>query len=193
MTPDRPVRIPEIPGKITLMNKDNSTYVKYQTGREYDSHKRYNVPTRVIIGVRIENMPTMMMPNENYADYFTRDGREIAAMSGWETENRAGEEITEEEEEFRGKWETFQEYREFFLDLFYEIKAQSRGRLETKVPEYQAAAMNEILEPLRELLKGESYGRLLEMISAGETSYGDAMILLCKYKTALGKYYSERL
>jgi hypothetical protein len=186
----RPVKIPEAPGKITMTKIGDAHYVKYQTGREYDAERKYNIPKRVVIGVQIENMPTMMMPNENYAEYFTKDGREIAAMSEWEKEET---EKTGEEEEFRGRWETFQEYREFFLDLFYEIKAQSRGRLETKVPEYQAAAMNEILEPLRELLKGESYGRLLEMISAGETSYGDAMILLCKYKTALGKYYSERL
>ena len=189
----RPVKIPEAPGKITMTKIGEAHYVKYQTGREYDAERKYNIPKRVVIGVQIENMPTMMMPNENYAEYFTKDGKEIAAMSGWEAEMREGTEMTEEEEEYSGKWETFQEYREFFLDLFYEIKAQSRGRLEAKVPEYQTAAMNEILEPLRELLKGESYGRLLEVLTAGETSYGDAMVLLCKYKTALGRYYSEKM
>ena len=78
-----------------------------------------------------------------------------------------------------------------------------RGRLEAIVPGYQAEAVNKVLEPLRGLMKDERYGELLEMISmpeedeegkaVGGMSYGNAMILLCQYKTALGRYYSERL
>jgi len=190
MYSDRPVRIPEIPGKIFFDRKNDAVYVRYLRERKYDPIKKYNVPKYAEIGIQIENMPTMMIPNGNYPDYFTMEGKEIAAMS--EQEMRDAEKAREEEN-FSANWELFKEYRDFFNEVFYEFKAQSRGRLDMKVPEYQATAINEILEPLQGLLKGETYGRLLELISTGETSYGDAMILLCKYKTALGRYYSDKL
>ena len=42
-----PVKIPEIRGKITISRK---RYVMYETGREYNAEKQYNVPRRVTIG-----------------------------------------------------------------------------------------------------------------------------------------------
>ncbi len=42
-----PVKIPQIQGKITISRK---RYVMYETGREYNAEKQYNVPRRVTIG-----------------------------------------------------------------------------------------------------------------------------------------------
>ena len=191
MTMDRPVKIPEIPGKIIIMEKEGNHYVKYLVGQEYDRIRKFSIPKRVVIGTRIENMPTMMMPNENYMKYFTGEGKEME------------EKMTREEQDYGDRRGIYKQYRDFFNELFYEMKSQSRGRLEVIVPGYQAAAVNKVLEPLRELMKEERYGELLEMISMpeedeegkaiGGMSYGNAMILLCQYKTALGRYYSERL
>jgi len=190
MTMDRPVKIPEIPGKIIIMEKEGNHYVKYLVGQEYDRIRKFSIPKRVVIGTRIENMPTMMMPNENYMKYFTGEGKEMEEKSG-------------EEQDYGERRGIYKQYRDFFNELFYEMKSQSRGRLEVIVPGYQAEAVNKVLEPLRELMKDERYGELLEMISmpeedeegkaVGGMSYGNAMILLCQYKTALGRYYSERL
>ena len=195
MTLERPVRIPKIPGKITMWNKDGQNYVRYETGRVYNAEKKYNIPKRVFIGVQIANAPELMMANENYEEYFSPDGRELATM----TEEEKEEALTKEEEktlsemEYTERRARYKRYRAFFEELFYEIKAQSRGRLETTVPEYQAAAMNRILRPLKEMMEGEAYSEMLELIDESGMSYGDAVVLLCNYKTALSRYYSERL
>ena len=191
MNTDRPVKIPEIPGKIVLTEVNGAHYVKYLVGQEYDRIRKFSIPRRVVIGTRIENMPTMMMPNENYMKYFTAEGKELEKKTG------------EEEQDYGERRAIYKQYRDFFNELFYEMKSQSRGRLEAIVPGYQAAAVNKVLEPLRGLMKDERYGELLEMIPMPETdeegktvggmSYGNAMILLCQYKTALGRYYSEKL
>ena len=190
MTMDRPVKIPEIPGKIIIMEKEGNHYVKYLVGQEYDRIRKFSIPKRVVIGTQIENMPTMMMPNENYMKYFTGEGKEMEEKIG-------------EEQDYGERRGIYKQYRDFFNELFYEMKSQSRGRLEAIVPWYQAAAVNKVLEPLRGLMRDERYGELLEEISIpeedeegkaiGGMSYGNAMILLCQYKTALGRYYSERL
>jgi hypothetical protein len=53
------------------MEKEGNHYVKYLVGQEYDRIRKFSIPKRVVIGTQIENMPTMMMPNENYMKYFT--------------------------------------------------------------------------------------------------------------------------
>ena len=187
MNTDRPVKIPEIPGKIVLTEVNGAHYVKYLVGQEYDRIRKFSIPKRVVIGTQIENMPTMMMPNENYLQYFSKEGKEMQ-----DTEEN-GEILTETEKEYNERRARYKRYRAFFEELFYEIKAQSRGRLETTVPEYQAAAVNRILRPLKEMMEGEAYSEMLELIDESGMSYGDAVVLLCNYKTALSRYYSERL
>ena len=184
---DRPVKIPEVPGKITFDRKNDAVYVRYLISNRYDRERKYAIPQRKEIGVRIENMPTMMMPNENYIKYFTREGKEMKDAEG------TGEILTETEEEYSERRVLYKRYRAFFEELFYEIKAQSRGRLEAVVPEYQVAAVNRVLRPLKEMMEGEEYSEMLEMIEESGMSYGDAVVLLCNYKTALSRYYSERL
>ena len=66
MYENEPVLIPDVPGKICFKNKKGSEYVQYETGRKYDPVRKYNVPERKVIGIRIPSLPEMMLPNENY-------------------------------------------------------------------------------------------------------------------------------
>ena len=64
------VKIPDAPGKISLLHKGNSTYVRYETKRIYHPDKKYNVPGYRTIGKLDENDQTKMIPNENFLKYF---------------------------------------------------------------------------------------------------------------------------
>ncbi len=61
------VDIPAVQGKITI---SKGMYVKYETGREYNPEKRYNVPKRVTIGKLCEDDDTKMYPTAGYMSYF---------------------------------------------------------------------------------------------------------------------------
>lgn len=69
-----PVRIPDIHGRIRFRGKDGNQYVQYLAGRRYDSDKKHNVPDWVNIGKRIEAMPGLMYPNDNYEKVFCTEG-----------------------------------------------------------------------------------------------------------------------
>ena len=64
------VRIPNIPGKITIKKKGDSSYVLYEYERTYDSDKQFNVPKRVIIGKACSDDSSMMFPNEKFQESF---------------------------------------------------------------------------------------------------------------------------
>ena len=72
---NEPVQIPDLPGKISFKKKKDSEYVQYLTDRTYDPIRKYNLPERKIIGIRIPSIPEMMLPNENYYEYFSGDRR----------------------------------------------------------------------------------------------------------------------
>ena len=74
-----PVRIPEIPGKISLQKKNDTVYVRYVLRRTYDRERKMTLPEYKVIGVQIERMPSLMLPNENYEVYFDQEGKERAA------------------------------------------------------------------------------------------------------------------
>ena len=59
--------------------------------------------------------------------------------------------------------------------------------------EYKAESLNQVLVPLKEMMEGEDYAELLGLIGTGEDgmSYGDAMILLTQYRSALAKFYRK--
>ena len=67
---NKPVRIPERPGKITYKKHGETRYVQYETGRRYDKDLHYSHVDRVVIGVQIPGRPELMLPNENYGLYF---------------------------------------------------------------------------------------------------------------------------
>ncbi|MFA6891286.1 MAG: transposase [Sphaerochaetaceae bacterium] len=67
---DFTVRIPVIPGKITIKKKGDSSYVLYEYERTYDSNKQFNVPRRAIIGKVCSDDSRMMSPNEKFQEFF---------------------------------------------------------------------------------------------------------------------------
>ena len=195
-----PVRIPEIPGKISLQKKNDTVYVRYVLRRTYDRERKMTLPEYKVIGVQIERMPSLMLPNENYEVYFDQEGKERAA----EPQDDTGEEIQddtkerEREQAYMDKRETYRAYKPFFTDLYYEIKAQSRKDQDGIVSPYLAESLNGVLGPLREMMQEEGYAGQLGEIRAGEgenggMTYGELMVLMTKYKCALGQFRNERI
>ena len=64
------VKIPSIPGKITIKKKGDSCYVLFEYERNYDAGKQFNVPRRAIIGKACSDDSGMMFPNEKFLEFF---------------------------------------------------------------------------------------------------------------------------
>lgn len=65
------VSVPFVKGKITFKKKKDAVYVLFEYERVYNAEKKYNVPKRVVIGkLNDENDRSVMIPNENYHQYF---------------------------------------------------------------------------------------------------------------------------
>ena len=177
-----PVKIPDIPKRIRLKEKDGHQYVQYLAGRPYDADKRHNVPNWVNIGKRIETMPRLMYPNDNYEKYFCGEDEQME------------ENMTAEEAQYVQDNGTYGLYAPFFTGLYNEFKQQTRKKADEPVNRYKAESINKVLLPLKEMMKGEEYAELLGLISTAEDgeeslNYGDVMILLTQYKSALTKYH----
>jgi hypothetical protein len=182
-----PVMIPKIPGKITVKKINSSEYIQLETGRVYDPVRKYNVPERKVIGIRIPSIPGMMLPNENYHLY----------IKGEERMNEEEKETAESYEQQRAR---FIVLRELFDQLYYEFQIQSRRNMDGKVNPYKARKINSILEPLREMMAGEEYARYLDLIKEdgnenepGGQSYGDVALMMTQYKGAIKRFNSERM
>lgn len=67
---DFEVKLPEVLGKIGCVTKDRTTYVRYVAGRTYHRGRKYNIPAHKAIGQQSPKNPSMMIPNENYRQYF---------------------------------------------------------------------------------------------------------------------------
>ena len=181
MTEKRVVKIPEIPGKITFMKKDEKEYVRYLAARTYDRERQYNVPEWIVIGRRSGTMPGLMYPNDNYEQYF---GEEKAEMD---------EGMTPEETAFVQGSGRLELYGPFFDALYYELRAQAKKRPDSPVSRYKAESLNRVLAPLQEMMQEEDYAGLLGLVGTGDgeeggMSHSDAMILMTQYKSALAKY-----
>ena len=186
MTEHRAVKIPEIPGKITFMRKDEKEYVRYLARRIYDPERKYNVPEWVIIGRRSKTMPGLMYPNDHYEQYFR------------EEEERMNESMTPEGAAFVRNSETLELYGPFFEALYYELRSQAKKRPDSPISPYKVESLNRVLTPLQEMMQGEDYAGLLGLIEAGDDekgcmSHSDAMILLMQYKSALAKYRRRQI
>ncbi|MBR3312181.1 MAG: hypothetical protein IKG15_10220 [Solobacterium sp.] len=68
---NRLVKIPDVPGKITLRKKGSTVYVSYEYARDYSPERKFNIPKRVMIGKQSKSALDMMQPNENYLKYFS--------------------------------------------------------------------------------------------------------------------------
>ena len=176
-------KIPDLPGKISYRKRNDREYVFFLKGRKYNAEKQYSEPDRVLIGRRVEGMPGLMYPNDNYERIFSREGTEM------------DENMTPEEEQFVQHFGVYGLYNSFFNGLYNEFKQQTRKHADDRVNRYKAESINKVLKPLKDMMQGEEYGRFLRLMEPGEgergMSYGDGMILLTQYKSALGKYHRE--
>ena len=209
MYDNEPVLIPDAKGKISFKKKKDSEYVQYVTGRTYDPVRKYMLPERKIIGIRIPSMPEMMLPNENYHQYFTGD-----------------KEMNEEQKTAAKNYEKdkkqFVMLRELFDQMYYEFQLQSRRKPDDPVNPYKIRKINSILEPLKELMGNEEYGQYLDLIenseseiqnselivgaeqgqqtgngTSGDTcngrTYSDVALMLTQYKGAMKRFNNEKM
>ena len=190
MYSSHPVMIPDKPGKITIKKRNGSEYIQYETSRKYDPVRKYNLPDRKIVGIRIPSMPEMMLPNENYYRYF----------KGEDTMNEEQKETARNYEEKRNR---FIMLRELFDQLYYEFQIQSRRKPDEKVNAYKAQKINSILKPLREIMSGEEYSQYLDLIDEtqddqkdqepGGQTYSDVALMLTQYKGSIKRFNSEKM
>ena len=181
-----PVKIPNIPGKISFTKVNDQEYIRYLTERKYNADRQYTEPERVVIGRRSETMPGLMYPNDNYERYFIEAGGET--MNGT---------MLPEEEAFTEKNRTYEMYLPFFDALFYEFKQQTRKRPDDRLNRCKAECLNKVLEPLKDMMRDEAYAVLLRSVVSDEAdkqngmNNSDVMILLTQYKSALEKYHKS--
>ena len=194
MYENEPVLIPDAPGKISIKKKKGSEYVQYEIGRIYDPVRKYNLPERKIIGIRIPVLPEMMLPNENYHLYFSGDGK-------------MNEEQKSAAKHYENEKKRFVMLRELFDQMYYEFQLQSRRKPDDPVNSYKAMKINSILEPLKDMMRGEEYGGYLDLVETGgndegsevETAgcggktYSDVALMLTQYKGAMKRFYSEKM
>ena len=193
MYENEPVLIPDIPGKISFKKKNGSEYVQYTIGKVYDRIRKYNLPERRIIGIRIPSIPEMMLPNENYHEFFP---------GGLERMDQKQQETAAKYKTDRGQFFMLQE---LFDQMYYEFQFQCRRKPDDLLNKYKADKINSILGPLRELMSAEEYAGYLDLIEVlpgdeGESSaqqygktYSDVALMLTQYKACMKRYRSERL
>ena len=177
-----PIKIPDLPGKISFLKRDGTEYVRYLLHRAYNAEKKYSESEWVHIGRRSESMPGMMYPNDNYEKIFLTKGEE-----------NMDENMTPQEEKFARDNRTYGLYGPFFDALYFEFRQQTRKRPDELLNSYKAETLNKVLRPLREMVQGEDYAELLGPVIAGDEdgngmTFGDVMILLTQYKSAMTKY-----
>ena len=209
MYDNEPVLIPDAPGKISIKKKKGSEYIQYVTGRTYDPDRQYTLPERKIIGIRIPSMPEMMLPNENYHQYFAED-KKMSAEQKTAAKN------------YENDKKQFIMLRELFDQMYYEFQLQSRRKPDDPVNPYKVKKINSILEPLKERMGKEDYGRYLDLIENEECriqnseskagaeqerssengtggdgcngrTYSDVALMLTQYKGAMKRFNNERM
>ena len=207
----KPVKIPEVAGKISFMKKTDRTYVRYEFGRTYNPVKKSTIPQRAIIGLQIRNAPTLMLPNENYEKYFGKDGDEKMT---------AKERMTAEN--FEAMSNDFWMLNCMFEQLYFEFQIQAHRNPHFVVNAYKIQRINKILVPLKRLMEGKPYGAFLEIpeepveveeeeglittgvdqeempVRARKTKlvgldYSDIALLLTQYKGAMTRFAGDCL
>ena len=96
--------------------------------------------------------------------------------------------------------------RDFFEQLYYEFQFQSRRQPNTMLNGYKVRKMNEILAPLKEMMKDEPAAAWLELIpepveeevEGGGTvmrgmTYSDVMMVLTQYRCLEGELFQKML
>ncbi len=177
------VRIPAIPGRITRRNRPETGTISIElvTERHYDPTTRQTRRKRVSIGADAErqSFPGMMIPNENYYQYFDHDGNWIvpesetdpemrealtkgrAELETEEMENNEEEEMEFPADEEDGSMEQEAEERvrqqehfaflyNVFQDYLSSVEEQAKKRPYQTMTFYQVRKYNELLQELKE-------------------------------------------
>ena len=147
-----PVLIPDIPGRIVLKKKGESTYVLFQLSRSYDKEQKKRQVQRCIIGIQIPRKPEMMLPNENYLRYF------VTAERG------ASNEREEDALAFGRKMAQWEKLRDDFDHMYYDFQTVSRGRWNEVVSPDSVTMINGILAPVIEMLKEDEEDWIRERV-----------------------------
>ena len=147
-----PVKIPDVKGKITLRKFNDRTYVRYEIGRTYDTGRKSTNPKRVNIGLQIRNAPTLMLPNENYEIYFSKDGAE--KMTAKERTAAENYEMTSND---------FWMLNCMFEQLYFEFQIQAHRNPHFVVNAFKIQRINKVLVPLKRMMEGKAYGAFLEI------------------------------
>ena len=191
----KPVRIPKVKGKIFFRKYKGYKYVQYVNGRRYDKRRKLAQTERINIGIQIPAWPEYMVPNENYWRFFPGGGQE-------DMDEKEKQELSQVE------YERDQAYmiRDFFEQLYYEFQFQSRRQPNTMLNSYKVRKMNEILAPLKEMMKDEPAAAWLELIpepveeevEGGGTvmrgmTYSDVMMVLTQYRCLEGEFFQKML
>ena len=179
-----PVKIPEIEQRIRIARIGEYTYVQYLADRKYDCDKKYNIPEWVNIGKQIAEMPGLMYPNSHYFQYFEGEAEKM------------NERMTDEEKTYSRFSALYERATNFFEGLYNEFRQQTRRDPAGAVSAYKVEMINEILAPLKEMMKDEEYAELLPPIGGendGEDGMNcsDVMMILTQYKSALEKYHKS--
>jgi hypothetical protein len=200
-TTNRPIKIPDVRGKISFRKKADSVYVQYEIGRTYNAARKNTSPKRVVIGLQIRNAPTLMLPNENYEKYFSKDGEE---------------KMTAKERTAAENYETirndFWMLNCMFEQLYFEFQIQAHRDPHLVVNAFKIQRINKVLEPLKRMMEGKAYGEFLEIPPeprevAEETDdndetgverlvgldYSDVALLLTQYKGAMNRFAGDCL
>ncbi len=193
-TLNTPVKIPEVPGKITHMKKGDRIYVRYETGRTCNSARKSTNLQRKVIGLPIRNSPTLMLPNENYEIYFAE---------GAEKMNAQEQQAAQDYEAVRGE---FRMLNSLFDQMYFEFQIQAHRSPHTIVNEFKIRQINRVLEPLRRLMAKESFGAFLETLEAPRKIPGkdgeerleglessDVALVLTQYKGAMTRFSADCL
>ena len=210
-TTNKPIKIPNVRGKISFRKKADSVYVQYEIGRTYNATRKNTSPKRVVIGLQIRNAPTLMLPNENYEKYFGKDGEEkMTAKERTAAEN------------YEATSNDFWMLDCMFEQLYFEFQIQAHRNPHFVVNAYKIQRINKILVPLKRLMGDKPYGAFLEipeeprevaedemMVTMGEDmeeetvrarktklvglDYSDVALLLTQYKGAMTRFAGDCL
>ena len=187
-----PVIIPRRKG-ITFRTKGKRTYVQYETKRIWDPTRKYTRVERCEIGVQVPGKPEMMLPNENYLQYFP------------EEERKMNEDEKELIEEYTAKRDRGYMLKDFFDHLYFEFQPMSRRKQDTVMNEDKVKRLNMVLGPLTEMMKEEEYAEFLQTIPEPKRStnkdgeeiitgmtYSDVELLMSQFKGALSRFFSRK-
>ena len=188
-----PVKIPNVPGKITLRKRTDRTYVVYEIGRTYNSARKNTNPQRIYIGLQIRNAPTLMLPNENYAKFFENGEEKMTAR-----ERKAAQ-------DYEAVRNEFSMLNSLFDQLYFEFQIQAHRSPNYVVNSFKIQRINKIFKPLKALMADEDYAEFLiipdepQTVSGSEgeedklvgLDYSDVALLLTQYKGAMTRFSAE--